>query len=123
MAMTARPVPQDPYNPLHASDSHDSGRYPSPLIPIRLPIFAIVIWLNDILVRALSITGSVGQKPRRHHKVPSNSSEKAEEGAGIEMSRITSNGARQEHYRNARKPVERTKVHSRVLPIDRRKHD
>lgn len=123
MAMTARPVPQDPYNPLHASDSHDSGRYPSPLIPIRLPIFAIVIWLNDILVRALSITGSVGHKPRRHHKVPSNSSEKAEEGSGIEMSGITSNGARQEHYKNARRPVERTKVLSRVLPIDRRKHD
>ena len=123
MAMTARPVPQDPYNPtLHASDAHDSGRYPSPLIPIRLPIFAIVIWLNDILVRALSITGSVEQK-RRHYKVPSNSSEKAEEGAGIEMGGITSNGARQEHYKNARRPVERTKVHSRVLPIDRRKHD
>ncbi|KAL4068071.1 etoposide-induced protein 2.4-domain-containing protein [Scleroderma yunnanense] len=120
MAMTARPVPQDPYNPLHTSDSNDSVRYPSPLIPIRLPIFAIVIWLNDIIVRILSVTGSVGQKQRRH----SNSSEKAEEGAGIELNGMaTSPGARQAHYKNARRPVERTRVHSRVSSIDKRKHD
>ncbi|KIM59229.1 hypothetical protein SCLCIDRAFT_1218030 [Scleroderma citrinum Foug A] len=87
---SSHPVPQDPYNPLHASDSHDSGRFPSLLVPIRLPIFAIVIWLIDILVRGLSITGSVGQKL-------SNSSEKVEEGAGIGMNGITSNGTRQEH--------------------------
>lgn len=118
MAMTAHPVPQDPYNPLHTSDSHDTVRYPSPLIPIRLPIFAIVIWLNDIIVRVLSMTGSVGQK-QPHHRVPSNSSEKAEEGTGINMNGTATQG----HYRNARKPVQRTKVPSRVSPIDRRKHD
>ncbi|KAI6036075.1 etoposide-induced protein 2.4-domain-containing protein [Pisolithus microcarpus] len=52
------PAPQDPYNPLSSSDT---VRYPSPLIPIRLPIFANL---------------------KRHHRAHSHSSENAEEGTG-----------------------------------------
>ncbi|KAG6329129.1 hypothetical protein ID866_9960 [Astraeus odoratus] len=123
MAMTARPVPQDPYNPLPLADSGDSVRYPSPLIPIRLPIFAIVIWLNDLFVRILSVTGSVGQN-QRHHRAPSHSSEKAEEGKGIELRGLTgSMGGRQGQYVNPRKPVERTREYRKVSSVDRRKQD
>ncbi|KAI6005486.1 hypothetical protein EDD15DRAFT_2384263 [Pisolithus albus] len=87
MAMTAQPAPQDPYNPLSSSDT---VRYPSPLIPIRLPIFAIVIRLNDFVVRILSITGTAGQV-KRHHRAYSHSSENAEEGAGVNIPKLTNN--------------------------------
>ncbi|KAI9570427.1 etoposide-induced protein 2.4-domain-containing protein [Boletus coccyginus] len=90
MAMHAQPVPQDPFNP----QKNDAVRYPSPLIPIRLPVFAAAIWLNDLIVRILSVGGSVG-KPR-HKKGPSNSSERAEEGAGIELHRVPP-GSRKRH--------------------------
>ncbi|KAH9923932.1 etoposide-induced protein 2.4-domain-containing protein [Epithele typhae] len=54
MAMHARPAPRDPYNPAAAAD--DGGvRYPSPLFPIRIPVFAPVLFLNDAVVRVLSV--------------------------------------------------------------------
>lgn len=63
MAMHAEPVPSNPYNPL-AFTSDYSGRegqqtirYPSPFVPIRMPIFALVLWLNDRLVSLLSVGG------------------------------------------------------------------
>lgn len=73
MAMHARPVPSNPYNPNpHSSTAvtsspHDFNnsqvRYPSPFIPIRLPVFAIVLWINDRVVRLLSV-GSSGSRHR-----------------------------------------------------------
>lgn len=69
MAMHARPVPSDPYNPspspavnaidINASDTTDNDtiRHPSPFIPIRLPIFAPVIFINDAVVRVLNFIG------------------------------------------------------------------
>ncbi|KAI6103544.1 hypothetical protein F5141DRAFT_1189857 [Pisolithus sp. B1] len=87
MAMTARPAPQDPYNPLSSSDT---VRYLSPLIPLRLPIFAIVIWLNDFVVHILSSTGTAGQV-KRHHRALSHSSENAEEGAGMDTPKLANN--------------------------------
>ena len=118
MAMHARPVPQDPFNPLLSSDKNDTVRYPSPFIPIRLPIFAAVIWLNDLIVRILSVGGSVGEP--RHNRAPSNSSERAEEGTGIDLHRIppgTRKPRQQGH--NPGRPVERTAVQS----SHRRKRD
>lgn len=63
MAMHAEPVPSNPYNPL-AFTSDYSGRegqqairYPSPFVPIRMPIFALVLWLNDRIVSLLSVGG------------------------------------------------------------------
>ena len=114
MAMHARPVPQDPFNP----QKNDTVRYPSPLIPIRLPIFAAVIWLNDLIVRILSVGGTVGEP--RHKKVPSNSSERAEEGAGIELHRVPP-GTKKRHQQvlNPGQPVERRSIPS----SGRRKRD
>lgn len=118
MAMHARPVPQDPFNPQLSSEKHDAVGYPSPFIPIRLPIFAAVIWLNDVIVRILSVGGSVGDP--RHNRVPSNSSERAEEGAGVQLRRVPP-GARKTHQRplNPGRPAERKAVHV----SDRRKRD
>lgn len=68
MAMHAKPTPTNPYNPLPApahplNDSTDAIRYPSPFIPIRVPVFAPVLWLNDRLVHLLSV-GSGGRSKR-----------------------------------------------------------
>jgi etoposide-induced 2.4 mRNA len=58
MATRARPLPIDPYNPI----ASDGGvvRHPSPFVPLRLPIFAVVIWLNDSIVKLLSVGTSAG---------------------------------------------------------------
>ncbi|KAG2078007.1 hypothetical protein BDR04DRAFT_1087705 [Suillus decipiens] len=82
MAMHARPVPQDPYNPAPSMESTNTVRFPSPLIPIRMPIFTIVIWLNDLIVRVLSVGGSAGV---RHRRTTSDIAEQAEEGTGLEL--------------------------------------
>lgn len=64
MALHARPVPVDPYNPTvslppsMASSTLEDIRHPHPIMPIRLPIFALVLWLNDWVVRLLSLGGS-----------------------------------------------------------------
>lgn len=114
MAMHAQPVPQDPFNP----QKNDAVRYPSPLIPIRLPVFAAVIWLNDLIVRILSLGGSVGEP--RHKKGPSNSSERAEEGAGIELHRVPPGSRkRRQHVLNPGQPFERNLIPS----SGRRKRD
>ncbi|KAI6117735.1 etoposide-induced protein 2.4-domain-containing protein [Pisolithus croceorrhizus] len=118
MAMTARPAPQDPYNPLSSSDT---VRYLSPLIPLRLPIFAIVIWLNDFIVHILSITGTAGQV-KRHHRALSHSPENAEEGAGMDTPKLANNVSRRlRHSNELRSPVERTRAHRREPPTDKRK--
>ncbi|KAI5122983.1 hypothetical protein M0805_006861 [Coniferiporia weirii] len=64
MAMHAKPVPSNPYNPLprpvtpsQTSSDASAIRYPSPIVPIRLPIFAPVLWINDRVVRVLSVGG------------------------------------------------------------------
>ena len=100
MAMYARPVPLDPYNPTSsmrgAVGVDDTIRYPSPLVPIRIPVFAPVIWLNDWIVRILSV-GTGGSASAgygggrgvgigtRHQRVPSDSVESIEEGEAVEM--------------------------------------
>ncbi|KAH8117588.1 etoposide-induced protein 2.4-domain-containing protein [Phellopilus nigrolimitatus] len=64
MAMHAKPVPSNPYNPVpramkssYESSDSNSIRYPSPFILIRMPIFAPVLWINDRVVRVLSVGG------------------------------------------------------------------
>jgi etoposide-induced 2.4 mRNA len=53
MATRARPTPTYPYNPI--PNDGNVVRYPSPFVPVRLPIFAPVIWLNDSIVSLLSV--------------------------------------------------------------------
>jgi len=112
--MHARPVPLDPYNPLppsptpyssaSLSDSADEIRHPHPLIPIRIPIFALVLWLNDWVVRFLSLGGGRGRNDGpvvgrggpglRHRRVRSNSVESVEEGEGFDLGMIGAGGLR-----------------------------
>ncbi|KAI0811169.1 etoposide-induced protein 2.4-domain-containing protein [Irpex lacteus] len=72
MAMHARPLPTDPYNP-SPSTSEETIRHPSPYIPIRLPVFTLVVWLNDILVRVIGLVGVVGGRPRQGSSYGGNS--------------------------------------------------
>jgi etoposide-induced 2.4 mRNA len=118
MAMHAQPVPQDPFNPQLSLEKTETVRYPSPLVPIRLPIFSAVIWLNDLIVRILSVGGTVGEP--RHKRVPSNSSEKAEEGAGVDLHRAPP-GTRKphQHVLDLGRPVGR----KAAWGSDRRKRD
>lgn len=63
MAMHARPVPTNPYNPKNpnpnpnTSEGAGAVQYPSPFIPIRLPVFAPVLWINDRVVSLLNVAG------------------------------------------------------------------
>lgn len=81
MAMHARPVPNDPYNPLPESDT---VRHPSPFVPIRIPIFALVLLLNDWIVRVLSVGGRSGAR-NTHRRAQSDDAESVEQGESIEM--------------------------------------
>ncbi|TDL27609.1 hypothetical protein BD410DRAFT_740801 [Rickenella mellea] len=68
MAMRANPVPSHPYNPLPPSPTSPPDapiRYPSPFIPIRIPVFAPVIWINDAIVSVLSVGIGKGKGDRR----------------------------------------------------------
>ena len=102
MAMHGIPVPSNPYNPSvtvapHHSHHHHSPafdapptiRYPSPFIPIRLPIFAPVLWINDRIVRVLSVgdnkrgafnTTTIASEKRR--RFSDSTVESVEEGTG-----------------------------------------
>jgi etoposide-induced 2.4 mRNA len=99
--MNSHPVPSDPYNPFPPpSHAQDSILHPSPFIPIRLPIFALVIWLNDAIIRILSIRGGETQAKRRmgHSRMLSQVVETVEEGEYVQLnavgaSRIQSSGS------------------------------
>ncbi|KAF7338425.1 hypothetical protein MVEN_02068300 [Mycena venus] len=82
MAMHARPVPDDPYSP--GAPDNEVIRHPSPFIPIRLPIFALVMWLNDWIVRAVSVGSGRGSGPRtfKRNRAFSDGTESMEEGGG-----------------------------------------
>lgn len=105
MAMHARPVPLDPYNPIvslppgMSSSTLEDIRHPHPFIPIRLPIFALVLWLNDWVVRLLSLGGAsaVGKQQlpgvpretkRGHRRMFSEAVDSMEEGDFVELSPV-----------------------------------
>lgn len=88
MAMHARPAPIDPYNPMPPSKAHPGEteviRHPSPFVPIRLPIFSIVIWSNDSIVKVLNVIGGrpiVRHKEAARSRTFSEASEMAEDGS------------------------------------------
>ena len=77
MAIHAHPEPADPYNPAdHSQQRSESVLHPSPFIPIRVPVFAPVLLLNDVIVKILSVSG----RPMRP-RGSSDAAEYAEEGA------------------------------------------
>ena len=92
MAMHARPVPIDPYNPIPPSKTHPGEteiiRHPSPFVPIRLPIFSIVIWSNDTIVKILNAIGGrpiVRHKEAARSRAFSDASEMVEDGGSVEL--------------------------------------
>jgi len=94
MAVHAHPVPSDPYNPSSQAPPPTSASssapimHPSPYIPIRLRVFASVIFINDCIVSVLSLcTGRrSGTRPRAFPLDPAGaSSEKMEGGEGDEI--------------------------------------
>ncbi|KAH8108159.1 etoposide-induced protein 2.4-domain-containing protein [Cristinia sonorae] len=90
MAMHARPEPLDPYNP----SGSDVVRHPSPFIPIRIPIFAPVTFLNDWIIRVINIgslipgaiTGANAPPRPQHRRTISDDAESIEQGDAIPMS-------------------------------------
>jgi len=74
MAMHARPLPVDPYSPVNPEN--DMIRHPSPFVPIRLPIFALVLFLNDWIVKVLTVGGG-GSRSRRSLSDAANNVEEA----------------------------------------------
>ncbi|QRW00657.1 Etoposide-induced protein 2.4 (EI24) [Ceratobasidium sp. AG-Ba] len=66
MAMYANPKPDNPYQPLPPSeyDTTSEPVFPSPFIPIRIPFFVPVIWLNDRVVHILDFSTG-GRRARR----------------------------------------------------------
>ncbi|KAG6874081.1 hypothetical protein C0995_006938 [Termitomyces sp. Mi166 len=87
LATVARPVPADPYNPLPLPDDPGVVHHPSPFVPIRLPIFALVIWLNDMIVRILSL--GAPRKRLEHTRSLSDTTNIVEEGKPIRLKEIS----------------------------------
>jgi len=85
LATHGRPVPLNPYNPTSTTDD-DLVRHPSPFIPIRLRIFAPVVFLNDLIAKLLDLV----VPPTKSHHVSrhrgfSYSSGNVEEGIELNM--------------------------------------
>ncbi|KAI0747673.1 etoposide-induced protein 2.4-domain-containing protein [Daedaleopsis nitida] len=110
MAIYARPIPLDPYKPTTSARTavganDDVVHYPSPLVPIRIPVFAPVIFLNDWIVRILSVGtggsasagytggGGRGSGTTRHQRVPSDDVDSMEEGDAVELDTMSVRGA------------------------------
>ncbi|KAI0792858.1 etoposide-induced protein 2.4-domain-containing protein [Abortiporus biennis] len=86
MAMHSRPLPLDPYNP----SGEEILRHPSPYLPIRIPIFHPVTFLNDWIIRILNAGASVAGGSRapkisRHQRSLSDGVESVEEGEAIPL--------------------------------------
>ena len=101
MATHARPVPLDPYHPVASTrysdkNTNEAEIYPSPFIPIRLPVFAPVLWLNDRIIELLNIVagGSTGAQIRKE-RMRSPELDRTESGAqGVEMNALPQAGRR-----------------------------
>ncbi|KAF8520173.1 etoposide-induced protein 2.4-domain-containing protein [Hysterangium stoloniferum] len=91
-ATNAQPVPKDPYSPISPSRQPDGGHavYPSPFFPIRIPVFTLVIAIDNFVVRSLSVAspprsrnqaGVRGTMQRQHLLGDPDVAASAEEGA------------------------------------------
>lgn len=70
MAMYSHAVPVHPYNPvppITKANGDTSYPIPSPFIPIRLPVFKIVIMLNEFVVKLIDI-GVGGKRSKRSER-------------------------------------------------------
>jgi etoposide-induced 2.4 mRNA len=139
--MHASPRPLDPYNPTSSEHTSSEIRHPSPFIPIRVPVFGLVIWLNDAIVRVLSVgSGPVNSSGSMSPTSPgrkmgygrgralSDAVESVEEGGGGEsvplasMAPIRSMGQAGSEMQQQQAPGRQTKTRERVM-LPRRKAD
>jgi len=73
LAMHAHPVPLEPHSSAH------------PFMPMRLPIFAAVLWLNDKIVNILSIrSSSTSHQSNGHHPLTHQVKDLSDEADSIE---------------------------------------
>ncbi|TFY74782.1 hypothetical protein EWM64_g9230 [Hericium alpestre] len=95
MAMHAHPVPHDPYNPVPPPPdaAQHTITHPSPYVPIRVPVFQPVIFINDCIVRVLSL-GTRWPAGAAHRKPWVESAESVEEGDAEEVE-LRAYGARE----------------------------
>ncbi|KAH7107388.1 etoposide-induced protein 2.4-domain-containing protein [Auriculariales sp. MPI-PUGE-AT-0066] len=70
MAHHARPLPLHPYTPLPPQGSKGTLLLPSPFIPVRVPVFAPAIWMNDWIVRLIGAGAGVRRAPVRRPQDP-----------------------------------------------------
>lgn len=138
MAMHARPSPIDPYNPTGG----ETLQHPSPYIPIRIPVFAPVTFLNDTIIRIISVGsrtaanfagGSSGGSGistmndigSRHRRTLSDGVESVEEGesrGSFEMNSLHPGSSAAPRSRPMSQPKTRVKMTARGS-VDRRKLD
>jgi len=119
MAMHARAVPTHPYNPvppITKANGDTSYPIPSPFVPIRLPVFKVVIMLNELLIKLIDI-GVRGKRSR-----PSERSRK--KSLGSEMEGLEGgtplDGTEGRHRPNVDRPVPgpRPQVRNTKLRVD-----
>lgn len=139
--MHASPRPLDPYNPSSSEHTSSEIRHPSPFIPIRVPVFGLVIWLNDAIVRVLSVgsgpvssggamspTSSGKKMGYGRGRALSDAVESVEEGGGGEsvplapMGTIRSMGQVGSEMQHHPASVRQAKTRERVM-LSRRKAD
>ena len=143
MAMHAHPSPIDPYNPTGG----EVLQHPSPYIPIRIPIFAPVTFLNDSIIWFISVStraaanlaggsssgsgiGAMNDFSTRHQRTFSDGVESVEEGEGrdsIELDPTRRSGGRlpgrsQPETTHQYQPKARVRLGARGS-VDRRKLD
>ncbi|KAJ3568878.1 hypothetical protein NP233_g5427 [Leucocoprinus birnbaumii] len=114
LATHARPTPINPFNPTSQEDS-DVIRHPTPFIPIRLRVFAPVVFLNDLVAKVLDIVipPTKSSHVSRSH-TSDDPSESVEEGIGIELNTL----------KHTTQPIRPTRpAQSRVNIGPRRKFD
>ncbi|KAI0069884.1 EI24-domain-containing protein [Panus rudis PR-1116 ss-1] len=132
MAMHAKPLPIDPYNP----SGGETLVHPSPYIPIRIPIFAPVTFLNDLIIRIISVGSSTAghlaggghsrhRSTARHSRTLSDDVDSVEEGEAVPMSSLREQQRRPPPAFPApqAKPATRVKMGARGPGSDRRKLD
>ncbi|KAF8682382.1 Etoposide-induced protein 2.4 (EI24) [Rhizoctonia solani] len=81
---STKPQPDNPYQPIPPSeyDPNPAPIFPSPFVPIRIPFFAPVIWLNDQVAKLLDLSTGGGRGRRASSTGPSIQMEGVEEGVG-----------------------------------------
>ncbi|KAF5358030.1 hypothetical protein D9756_001931 [Leucocoprinus leucothites] len=114
LATHARPAPINPFNPTSTTDN-DVIRHPTPFIPIRLRVFAPVVFLNDLVAKFLdTVVPATKSSHVSRHRVSSDPSENVEEGIGIELNTL----------KDAAQPIRPTRpAQSRINIGTRRKLD